>query len=62
MVFLDTPGIHQARSMMNKRMVDVALDTLHEVDGVCGSLIATLGSDRKMSASPKPCARSHVRC
>ena len=34
MVFLDTPGIHQARSMMNKRMVDVALDTLHEVDGV----------------------------
>src|SRR6476620_12584174 len=34
MVFLDTPGIHQARSLMNKRMVDIALDTLHEVDGV----------------------------
>lgn len=33
-VFLDTPGIHQARSLMNKRMVDIALDTLHEVDGV----------------------------
>jgi GTPase len=34
MVFLDTPGIHQARSLMNRRMVDVALQTLHEADGV----------------------------
>jgi GTP-binding protein Era len=34
MVFLDTPGIHQARSLMNRRMVDVALGTLHEVDCV----------------------------
>ena len=33
-VFLDTPGIHQARSLMNRRMVHIALDTLHEVDGV----------------------------
>lgn len=33
-VFLDTPGIHQARSLMNRRMVDIALQTLHEVDGV----------------------------
>jgi len=32
MVFLDTPGIHQARSLLNRRMVNVALDTLHEVD------------------------------
>jgi GTPase len=34
MVFLDTPGIHQPRSLMNRRMVDIALDTLHEVDAV----------------------------
>ncbi len=34
MVFLDTPGIHHARSLMNRRMVDVALQTLHEVNGV----------------------------
>lgn len=34
MVFLDTPGIHQPRSLMNRRMVNVALDTLHEVDAV----------------------------
>jgi len=33
-VFLDTPGIHHAQSLMNRRMVDVALQTLHEVDGV----------------------------
>lgn len=33
-VFLDTPGIHQARSLMNRRMVEVALQTLHEVNGV----------------------------
>jgi len=33
-VFLDTPGIHRARSLMHRRMVDIALATLHEVDGV----------------------------
>jgi GTP-binding protein Era len=33
-VFLDTPGIHQAHSLMNRRMVDIALQTLEEVDGV----------------------------
>src|SRR5919106_6954149 len=33
-VFLDTPGIHQAHSLMNRRMVDVALQALHEADGV----------------------------
>jgi GTPase len=33
-VFLDTPGIHQARSLMNRRMVEVALHSLHEVNGV----------------------------
>ena len=33
-VFLDTPGIHHAQSLMNRRMVEVALQTLHDVDGV----------------------------
>ncbi|HXG51225.1 MAG TPA: GTPase Era [candidate division Zixibacteria bacterium] len=33
-IFLDTPGIHQAHSLMNRRMVEIALQTLHEVDGV----------------------------
>ena len=40
MVFLDTPGIHQARSLLNRRLVDVALATLHEVDGVLWLLAA----------------------
>jgi GTPase len=34
MVLLDTPGIHRAQSLMNRRMVDVAIQTLHEVDVV----------------------------
>lgn len=47
MVFLDTPGIHQPRSLMNRRMVEIALDTLHEVDAVLWLLDAheRLGRD-----------------
>jgi GTP-binding protein Era len=33
-IFLDTPGIHQGHSLMNRRMVDTAMHTLDEVDGV----------------------------
>ena len=33
-IFLDTPGIHRARSLINRRMVDVALATLAEVDSI----------------------------
>lgn len=33
-VFLDTPGIHRAHSLMNRRMVEIALKTLKEVEGV----------------------------
>ena len=33
-VFLDTPGIHQGHSMINRRLADTALQTLDEVDGV----------------------------
>ncbi len=32
MVFLDTPGIHQARNPLNTRIVEAALSTLSEVD------------------------------
>ncbi len=32
MVFIDTPGIHKPVHRMNQRMVDVAVDTLREVD------------------------------
>jgi GTP-binding protein Era len=33
-IFLDTPGIHRPRSPLNRRLVDTALKTLREVDGV----------------------------
>lgn len=33
-IFIDTPGIHQGHSLMNRRMVDTAMQTLDEVDGV----------------------------
>src|SRR2546429_906383 len=31
-VYLDTPGIHRPLHRMNVRMVDTAVDTIHEVD------------------------------
>ena len=34
-MFLDTPGIHRAKSRLNQSMVKVALATYNEVDGVC---------------------------
>ncbi|HLN87932.1 MAG TPA: GTPase Era, partial [Candidatus Limnocylindrales bacterium] len=33
-IFIDTPGIHQGHSLINRRLVDTALQTLDEVDGV----------------------------
>jgi GTP-binding protein Era len=34
-VFVDTPGVHKPTSRMNRRMVDVALDAMREVDVLC---------------------------
>ena len=34
-IFLDTPGIHRARSKLNQSMVKTALATYREVDGIC---------------------------
>src|SRR4029434_8244259 len=31
-VFVDTPGVHKPTHRMNRRMVDVALDSMREVD------------------------------
>lgn len=46
-VFLDTPGIHRARSLINRRMVDVALAALGEVDGVLWLVDAREGMRRE---------------
>ena len=34
LVFVDTPGIHRPLHRMNVRMVDAAVDTMHDVDVV----------------------------
>jgi len=46
-IFLDTPGIHRARSLMSRRMVAVALKTLKEVDGVLWLIDASDGLRRE---------------
>ncbi|HWP57230.1 MAG TPA: GTPase Era [Candidatus Acidoferrales bacterium] len=40
-VFVDTPGIHRASSLMNRRMVEAAVHTLSEVDVVLWLVDAT---------------------
>ena len=51
--FLDTPGIHAARSLLNRRMVDVAREALAEADVVLLVLDVTVGvtaADRELIA------------
>ena len=51
--FLDTPGIHAARSVLNRRMVDVAREALAEADVVLLVLDVTAGlkpADRELLA------------
>ncbi len=51
-VFLDTPGIHDARSLLNRRMVDVARQTLAEADVALLVVDAAAGvtpSDRELA-------------
>lgn len=46
-VFLDTPGIHRARSLLNRRMVEVARQTLSEVDVILWLVDAERGLDEE---------------
>lgn len=43
-VFVDTPGIHRPLHRMNARMVDLALDTIHDVDVLVLVLDAAVGT------------------
>ena len=43
-VFLDTPGIHRPLHRMNVRMVDAAVDTIHDVDVI--GLVVDVGEPR----------------
>lgn len=60
-LFLDTPGIHAARDVLNERMVERALASLAEADVVCWLVDAAQGltpGDREIAtllpAPPKP--------
>ena len=51
-VFLDTPGIHEARSLLNRRMVEVARQALDDADVVVLVVDATAGvtpADRELA-------------
>jgi GTP-binding protein Era len=53
-VFLDTPGIHAARSLLNRRMVEVARQTLGETNAAILVLDASAGvtpADRELAES-----------
>jgi len=53
-VFLDTPGIHEGRSLLNRRMVDVARQTLAEADVLLFVLDASAGvtpADRALAGT-----------
>ncbi len=41
-VFLDTPGLHQAKDLFNREMMRIAIESLHEVDAICLMVDATL--------------------
>src|SRR5207253_10991715 len=51
-VFLDTPGIHEARSLLNRRMVEVARQALADADAAVLVVDATAGvtpADRELA-------------
>jgi len=51
-VLVDTPGLHQARSLLNRRMVDVARSTLAEADVavlVVDAAAGLTGGDREIA-------------
>lgn len=59
-VLLDTPGIHRAHSVMNRRMVETALKTLDEVDGVLWLVDASTGIGREDEDIARTLSRSET--
>jgi GTPase len=61
--FLDTPGIHEARSLLNRRMVEVARQALGDADVVVLVVEATAGvtpADRELARALGALARMTV--
>ena len=62
-VFLDTPGIHEPRSLLNRRMVDVARQALGAADAVVLVVDATAGvtpADRDLAQGLAALARPAI--
>ena len=62
-VFLDTPGIHEARSLINRRMVEVARQALAEADVVLVLIDAAAGvtpGDRALAGTLAPLAATSI--
>ena len=49
-VFLDTPGVHSARSLFNKRIVEVALSTIADVDAIL--LVTDVAGRQRQEENP----------
>jgi GTP-binding protein Era len=52
-IFLDAPGLHQGRGALNKLMLDVALKTLNEADGI---LFVVDACDKRLDLAQKAAA------
>jgi GTP-binding protein Era len=55
-VFVDTPGVHKPTHRMNVRMVDIALESMREVDVLC--LVVDVSASAKASAGPRRSSKS----
>jgi GTP-binding protein Era len=63
LVFFDTPGIHDARSLINRRMVEVARGTLGEADVIVLVLDASAGMaapDEELAATVAGLGRTTI--
>src|SRR4029453_5117576 len=54
--FFDTPGVHKPTHRMNVRMVDIALESMREVDVLC--LVVDVSASAKASAGPRRSSKS----
>jgi len=62
-VFLDTPGIHEARSLINRRMVETARQALAEADVVLvlvDAAAAVTPGDRALAGTLAPLAATSI--
>jgi GTPase len=57
MIFVDTPGIHKPRGLMNRRMVETALKVLNETD----LILFLVDSQKRLAVEDEEIARTLLR-